>query len=231
MVIFVRVPSRIARSSTWLANLRLDLWSVRMKFASFVLAIATVALAASHPAVAQSTLSEKEQRLIASLEQSVNQRFWLIFPGQKTVVVCPSSIDKFDQCKAVHQGSFVVESFSLRRGHPIGKPKVYVSKFYFVRFDDGTTGYIPFAQRVYFLTEDPKITSDELAKSREAALEKCKESGEPHLNMTKEEAVATCWGYPKRVTRSHAVSPGREYLIYDSGRFLTFENGRLVAIR
>ena len=202
-----------------------------MKVAAFVLAIATVALAASHPAVAQSTLSENEQRLVANLEHDVNQQFWLMFPGQKTVVVCPSSIDKFNQCTAARQGSFVVESISLKRGHPIGKPKVYLSKFYFVRFDDGATGYIPAAQRMYFLTEDPKITSDELAKSREATLEKCKETGEPRLNMTKEEAVATCWGNPRRVAPSRAASPGREFLIYDSGRFLTFENGRLVAIR
>lgn len=203
----------------------------RMSGAMFA-AFATVVLAAGRPAVAQSTLSENEQRLVANLEHDVNQRFWLIFPGQKTVVVCPSPIDRLDRCTAARQGSFVVESISLGRGHPTPeKPKVYLSKFYFVHFNDGATGYIPFAQRRYFLTEDPKITADELARSREETRATCKQLGEPRLNMTKEQAVATCWGNPRRVARSRAASPRREFLIYDSGRFLTFENGRLIAIR
>jgi hypothetical protein len=198
--------------------------------AALVLACVTVALAASRTAAAQSTLSENEQRLVANLERDVNQRFWLLFPGQKTVVTCPSPIDRLDRCTAAHQGSFVVESISLGRAYPTReKPKVYLSKFYFVQFDDGAKGYIPVAQRHYFLSEDPEITAGQVAKDREEIRATCKQLGEPRLDMTKEQAVATCWGNPRRVMR--AVSSRREFLIYDAGRFLTFENGRLIAIR
>lgn len=196
-----------------------------MNASPFGLAIATVVLFVAQ-AVAQSSLTKNEQALIARLQQDVNRRFWLMFPETKRVVICPSAIDKLDQCKGAPPGSFVVESISLQRGHPVEKPTIYLSKFYFVRFDDGTTGYIPIAERRYFFTEDPQ----EVAASREAQKKRCEQGSEPRLNMTKEEAVATCWGNPRRVFQHTAAPPMREYLIYGAGRFLVFENGRLVAI-
>jgi hypothetical protein len=198
-----------------------------MNASPFGLAIAIVVLSVTPPpAAAQTALAKNEQALIASLQQDVNRRFWLLSREQKPVVVCPSATDKFDQCKVASRGSFVVESISLQRAYPVGKTTIYASKFYSVRFDDGTTGYIPITQRRYFLTEDPQA----LAASREAEKKRCEESGDARLNMTKEEVAATCWGNPRQVVQPKGAPSMREYLIYGAGRFLVFENGRLVAI-
>ena len=194
-----------------------------MKPLSFWFAIAV--LADAPPVIAQSTLTAKEQALVDRLQQDVNRRFLVKFPERRPVFMCPSAIDRFDQCKRVSHGWFVVESISLQHGYPVEKPTIYRSKFYFVRFDEGTSGYIPVSERPSFLTEEPEVILAALAASRQS----CEERGQPKLNMTKEEVVATCWGTPRRVFRSR-VALTREYTIYDRGRFLTFENGRLVAI-
>jgi len=190
---------------------------------------AIAVLADAPPVIAQSTLTAKEQALVDRLQQDVNRRFLVKFPEQRPVFMCPSAIDRFDQCKRVSHGWFVVESISLQHGYPVEKPTIYRSKFYFVRFDDGTSGYIPVSERPSFLTEEPEVTLAALAASQAASRQSCEERGYPKLNMTKEEVVATCWGTPRRVFRSR-VALTREYTIYDRGRFLTFENGRLVAI-
>ena len=104
---------------------------------------AIVVVADAPPVIAQSTLAAKEQAFVDSLQQDVNRRFLVKVPERRPVFMCPSAIDRFDQCKRVSHGWFVVESISLQHGYPVEKPTIYRSKFYFVRFDDGTSGLSP----------------------------------------------------------------------------------------
>jgi hypothetical protein len=202
-----------------------------MRGAKLSLGLGLVAIIAGFPSFAQMRLIEKEEATIADLQQDVGRRFWIMFPEQKPVVTCPSPLERLDRCNTLRGGSFTVDSISLQHAHSTANGTVHTTKFYLVRFDDGTTGYIPISQRRFFLAQDPKITAEELAKARAAARTQCKEAGEPRINMTKEEVSATCWGSPKRVVGPSGGPSRREYFIYGSGRFLTFENGRLVGIR
>jgi len=129
---------------------------------------AIAVLADAPPVIAQSTLTAKEQALVGRLQQDINRRFLVKFPERSPVFMCPSAIDRFDQCKRVSHGWFVVESISLQHGYPVEKPTIYRSKFYFVRFDDGTSGYIPVSERPSFLTEEPEVTLAALAASQAA---------------------------------------------------------------
>ena len=175
-------------------------------------------------------LVKKDREIIAQMEQDLGRRFWLSFPEQKAVVLCPSPAHRLDQCKVVTQGSFVVETIALDHGYSFRNTTIFGSKFYYVRFADDSTGYVPFGHRQYFLTSDPMNAASTRKASYEAAKSACEMRGEPRLNMTKDEVLLTCWGVPRRTVHP-TWAPEREYLIYDKGRLLMFENGRLIVIR
>ena len=82
--------------------------------------------------------------------------------------------------------------------------------------DGATKGWITESQRRSLLSDDRVQTMS------------CTQS--PRIGMSEQEVLASCWGKPRSRRRTGVEGLMRDQWIYGDGRYLYFDNGRLLAI-
>jgi hypothetical protein len=82
--------------------------------------------------------------------------------------------------------------------------------------DGATKGWITESQRKSLLSDDRVQTMS------------CTQS--PRIGMSEEEVLASCWGKPRSRRRTGVEGLMRDQWSYGDGRYLYFDNGRLLAI-
>jgi hypothetical protein len=96
--------------------------------------------------------------------------------------------------------------------------------FYEVVTDDGNArGWISEFQRDSLELEDPDIRDE---RARMACTQ-----NQPRVGMSEQEVLASCWGKPRYRSRTGVEGLMRDQWAYSDGRYLYFDNGRLLAIQ
>jgi hypothetical protein len=118
--------------------------------------------------------------------------------------VCPMPGSAQGRCrKPKAWSSLIIDGVKRTRDESMG--------FYHAQFEDGSEGYIVWHQMLYLKTE-------------EAAAE-CKRRGSPHVGMTANQVIATCWGEPDSINRRETATGTSEQYVYSGNRL------RLVYLR
>jgi hypothetical protein len=141
----------------------------------------------------------------------IGKRLWVVVPksNPNSVEVRPTPND-YENTIKMRTGSFLVKDVILHR----------TSGYDFVvTLPDGKTGYVWNFNWIFLSETDPVAVAAE-----------CVRRGQPKIGMTIGEAVATCWGKPRRIVKTTTAAGVQQDFLYGQGRILRFENERLTTI-
>lgn len=151
------------------------------------------------------------------------KHFW---PHGHIMEICPTPTMLCFIDPPVPAQGFTVQGFVL--GGPLGK-----EFFARVRLDSGMIGFIAYApgtERIAWATEDPIATIQKsLDHMAELRAKNCTGGPEPHIGMTKQEAIRS-WCYPRHINSTTTRYGTHEQWVYGD-RYLYFDNDRLTAIQ
>jgi hypothetical protein len=151
----------------------------------------------------------------SNCRELIGKRLWVIIPKwNPNNVEVTQTPGNWKRTLKLRSGSFLVKGVIPDRtfGHD-----------FFVELQNGKTGYISADSFIFLRTYDP------VAVARQKA-EECQRRGQPKIGMTVEQAVATCWGKPRRVVKVTTAAGVRLDYFYPRSRVLRFESGKLSAI-
>lgn len=195
-----------------------------MKKTIVVLALTSLALAAH--ATGFETGDErqeiKQQAEIAKLSKRVGKTFW-VRPVKYQLV---GFILSGDSCYGEKSNVTEVKKFTVveadKRRCGNGR--------YRVQFEDGTDAWV---DAVYFDIASDEITSSNPkdASVRAMRISKPQKKTGVSIGMTKDKVLASSWGRPRDINRTHNAHGTTEQWIYGSGNYLYFRNGILESVQ
>jgi hypothetical protein len=155
----------------------------------------------------------RQKQQASAMNADIGKSFSISNPQGKGLELCPSTSERFAECRRISNITFTVKSVAL------GKSPLV---FYGVELVGGRKGFIYGAHNWAFLEPD-------LSGERRTQIVRCESQG-PSIGMLTKDVLA-CWGPPDRTNSTTTAAGSTQQLVYEFRGNVYLRSGIVTAIQ